>query len=198
MTTLGTDAFLRAEEEAHQLVETLRRLRNETESYMTARVALGQAAGSVGELSAQCARAAERLGGLAETIRSIGMPELLRRLEAISAELASIQVRLVQHNDALQKETQALHKDLAALRESVGLQLDSAKTLVVNTLQQVMEEQREVYRLHMTALQERVGAQGEDTKNLLLKVRKLASVGVALSLFACALLGWIARALAGG
>jgi hypothetical protein len=81
MATGGLDPFLRAEEEANSLVEVLKRLKEETESYKTAREALNRAAVGVSELSTRCAEVAERLGGVAGTLRSIGTAELLRGLK---------------------------------------------------------------------------------------------------------------------
>jgi hypothetical protein len=123
MATRGLDLFLRAEEEANRLVEELRRLKDEVLSYKTAREALGQAAMGVSELSTRCAKIAEQLGGLAETLRSIGTPELLRGLEAIAAEQGMLRKELEQRHEAQRQE-------VLAVQENLGAQAAGTKALV--------------------------------------------------------------------
>ena len=89
MAPHGVDAFLRAEEQADRLVTELTRLKEEIESYRTAHQALGQAAEGVSALAARSAELAVQLGRVVETLRSIGTPELLRRQEAVSSEVAA-------------------------------------------------------------------------------------------------------------
>jgi hypothetical protein len=110
----GPDAFLRAEEEADRLVKELSRLKIETESYRTAREALGQAAMSLSELSNRCAQIADRLGGIAEALRSIGMPELLRGLEIIAGEVATLRQQLEQRHDTHREEILCVQRSLGA------------------------------------------------------------------------------------
>ena len=90
MATDRVDAFLRAEEEADRLVDELTRLKEETESYTTARQALGQAAEGVSELATRLAEIAGQFGKVVETLRSIGTPELLRGQEALASEVTAL------------------------------------------------------------------------------------------------------------
>lgn len=127
MATEGVDSFLRVEEEANSLVEQLRRLKKEIESYKTARMALDQAAASVSELSTRCAEIAEQLGGLGETLRSIGTPELLRRLEGVTSEVDTLRQDL---DGTRQSIIEAYQRDIEQLKESVGVQLAGTRAAV--------------------------------------------------------------------
>ena len=127
MATGGLNSFLRAEEEANRLVEELRRLKEETESYRTSREALGQAAAGVSDLSTRCANIAEQLGGLAQTLRSIGTPELLRGLEALASEVGMLRQGL---DGTRQSIIESHQRDIERIKENLGLQLAGARAAV--------------------------------------------------------------------
>jgi hypothetical protein len=97
----GLESFLHAEEEANRLVDALTQLKQETESYKTARESLGQSAAVVAELSTRCASIVAQLDGLGDTLRAIGTPELLRGLEQVASDV------------------EAVHRELRATQESV-------------------------------------------------------------------------------
>jgi len=117
------EAFLQAEEEANRLVEELRRLKTETKSYKTAREALDKAATGLGDLSGRCAEIAERLGGLAETLRSIGTPELLRRVEAVADQVGVLQQRTEDFQQAIveahQRDVERIKGDIGSIQHSI-------------------------------------------------------------------------------
>lgn len=104
------EEFLRAEDEAHRLVDQLSELKRETESYSTARIALQDAGSGIATLTDALAGAAQRLEEVVKTLRSIGTPELLRAQEATTVELASVRSAL----DATKAITQALQHDIGA------------------------------------------------------------------------------------
>lgn len=127
MATDGLDRFLRAEEEAHRLVDELTRLKEETESYKTAREALSEAAAGVSELSTRCAKIAEQLGGLVETLRSIGTPELLRGLEAVGSEVGMLRQDL---DGTRQSIIEAHQRDVERIKENLIVELSVARAAV--------------------------------------------------------------------
>ncbi len=127
MATGGLDSFLRAEEEANRLVEVLRQLKEETESYKTAREALGQAAAGIAELSNRCASIVERLGGLAGTLRSIGTPELLRGLEGVASEVGMLRQDLDSMRHSI---IEAHQRDVERIKEDLGAQLVGVRAVV--------------------------------------------------------------------
>jgi hypothetical protein len=127
MATDGVNRFLRAEEEAHCLVDELTRLKEETKSYKTAHEALGDAAAGVGELSTRCANIAEKLGGLAETLRSIGTPGLLHGLEAVAKEVGVLRQDL---GGARQSIIEAHRRDVERIKEDLSAQLSGARAAV--------------------------------------------------------------------
>ncbi len=114
MPTGRRDSFLEAEEEAHRLVEALKQLKAEAESYKTARKALAEAASGVSELSTRCASIAEQLGGVAETLRSSDMAELLGSVEAVATELRTLRDQLEQQHEADRQQVQSVRESLDA------------------------------------------------------------------------------------
>lgn len=80
-----TEDFLRAEEAAQQLVQSLRRLDAEAESYSTAGKTLDQVASEVRELASKTSEVAERSAEAVEAIRSIGSVQILEQVQALSA-----------------------------------------------------------------------------------------------------------------
>lgn len=131
MARNGVESFLRAEEEANRLVEVLRRLKEETESHKTAREALDQAAAGVSELSTRCAEIAEQLGGLAKTLRSIGTPELLLGLEAVTKEVGTLQQDLNGTRRSIEDLANQLKDTSRAVQAVRNLALWSVALLVV-------------------------------------------------------------------
>ena len=213
MATGGLDSFLRAEEEANRLLEELRRLKEETESYKTAREALGQAAVGVSDLSTRCARMAEQLGGVAETLRSIGTPELLRGLEGMASELGMLRQDLDSTRQSITEALAQVMAQVLAQRETLqaaerdhqeGLQrmhqamnaLATAES--VSAVRQELEQRHEAHRQELVAVQENLGAQVAGAKAVVTTVRNLALGSIGLSLIALALLGWLVVTLARG
>jgi DNA repair exonuclease SbcCD ATPase subunit len=120
-----SEALLEAEEEAHQLVEVLRQLKNEVESYRTARRALDEAALSIRDLVTRAAEIAERLAGVAETMKSIGTPELLRGLESTSNELAALRGAMEKQQVSLREQIlEEIRQDRQAI-QGLGARLRS-------------------------------------------------------------------------
>lgn len=116
MTNDPVDAFLRAEEEAKRLAEVLRQLKEEVGSYKTAHKVLGRAAEQVGALAEQSATVTQQMGLVAETLRSIGTPELLRRLDSAAGEISALRREL---QETHQTATQAQKAESAALNDQL-------------------------------------------------------------------------------
>ncbi len=127
-------SFLRAEEEAHRLVEVLTQLKKEVESYSNARTALDQAGSGISELSTRCARIAEQLGNVAKTLHSIGTPELLQRLETIAGELLTLRQQLDQQHESLQHKTQDLQANLNTQLESTKALTKTVRNLALGSI----------------------------------------------------------------
>jgi hypothetical protein len=108
MANEGADTFLRAEEQAHRLVEELSKLKRETESYNAARTSLQEAGSGIATFTDSVAGAAKGLQDLVVTLRSIGTPELLKAQETTATELAS-----------LRKAQETTTMELASLRRAV-------------------------------------------------------------------------------
>jgi hypothetical protein len=94
MANDGVEAFLQAEEDAHRLVEALARLKEEVDSYKTAREALDQAADGVSRLTARLGAISGELATVVETLRSIGTPELLQEQKELADEVVSLRQEL--------------------------------------------------------------------------------------------------------
>jgi DNA repair ATPase RecN len=90
MSTSHVDEFLKAEDEAHRLVEELTKLKAETESYASARGALTEVIVSVSDSSGKLSELAKRLGNVVEAMRSIGTPELLRAQDALIGQVKAL------------------------------------------------------------------------------------------------------------
>ena len=115
------DAFLKAEEEAIRLVELLEQLRNEIISYSEAHDTLDVAADAVGKLATRCADIVEQVGGLAEVLRTIGTPELLRRLQEVNGHISTLRTDL----DGAQQSIIAAQKaGVDRLQTLIGDKLD--------------------------------------------------------------------------
>jgi chromosome segregation ATPase len=161
---------LQAEEEANRLVEELRRLKIETESYKTAREALGQAATGVGDLSSRCATIIEQIGGIAETLRSIGTPELLSRMEVVADQVGVLRQRMEDFQQAI---VEAHQQDIDSMQHSI-----------------LEAHQREIERI-----KEDLGEQLADVRAALRFVRNLAVGGVLLLAVALTVLSWLVVSL---
>ncbi len=172
------DSFLQAEEEAHCLVEVLKQLKHEVESYKTAHEALDQAAMGISELTTRCARIAEQLGGLAETLRSIGTPELLHRMEVIRGELITLRQEIKQQHEAY-------HQEIRSVQEGLGAQVAGVKTLVT-TVRNLVE--------YAKGLKEETAG----VKTLVTTVRNLVLGCIGLSLITLGLLAWLVLTLGRG
>jgi uncharacterized protein (DUF3084 family) len=78
MTVTSVDDFLRAEEQAHRLVDQLDQLAQQMAHYKAAHDALDGAGKSLQELSTRLAVLAGDMSAVIETLRAIGTPEILR------------------------------------------------------------------------------------------------------------------------
>ena len=198
MATNGVDEFLRAEEEAHRLVDVLKQLKEETESYRSARVALGQAAESVSELATRLAEIAGDLGVVVEMLRSIGTPELLRRQEALASDVATLRQDL----DSMQRLiTEAHQQDAETIREEL-LRGQEAVTSGVATLRQDLDSMQrsftEVHQRDTEAIREDVSAQLADARAAVRAVRYLVLGNVGLLVTVLVLLAWLVLSLVRG
>ncbi len=124
----GVDTFLQAEQEAHQLVAELQRLKSEVESYARAHAALDQVAEGLGSLSVALADTADRASSVIETMRKIGTPELLQGQEAVVSQLTSLREEVEQMEGSVASalgqvvgEAQALKGAIAQLATGEGL-----------------------------------------------------------------------------
>jgi chromosome segregation ATPase len=188
MATDGVEAFLRAEEEAHRLVDELGRLKQESESYKTARETLDGAAEGVSGLAAQLADLAGQLGGVVQTLRLIGTPELLRAQEAVTSEVA------------------ALRQDLDGTQRSITDHIANAmeQVRVMCTTLEAAERarQEELQRLQggMDALatKEDLGARLAAVNATVGTARNLALGTVGISLVTLVLVAWVALSLGRG
>jgi len=136
----NVEAFLRAESEAHQLLDELTKLRSETESYAAAQAALGEAAEHVGDLSGVLADLARRLGEVVQTLRSIGTPELLRAQEATTAMVAAMGSSVAAAADTVR----ALHDNLNAKMEQ---QAADSKAAYADLNAQIGRERSETHEV---------------------------------------------------
>jgi uncharacterized phage infection (PIP) family protein YhgE len=146
MAPNGVDAFLQAEEEANRLVEVLKHLKAEAESYKKAHETLDQAASGLSELSSRYTQIAERLGGLAEALRSIGTPELLRRMEVVGNQVGVLQQDLEEFQRTVIKDNEQtverITRDVNSMRQEVleAHQQDTAQIISqIDMLQQGIE-----------------------------------------------------------
>lgn len=96
--------FLRTEKEAQELVNVLGQLRDEVESYASARDALDVIAGNLRDLAARLTEVAEGFLAAVEALRAIGTPELLEGQEALAA-----------HVQALRDSVEGVRRDLDGL-----------------------------------------------------------------------------------
>ena len=119
----NVEVFLQAEAEAHQLVEQLVKLREETESYAAAHTALDKAADGLGKLSDVLGGITQRLGEVVQTLRSIGTPELLRAQEASAVQLEALGSRVATAIDTVRK----LHEDLSARMQGQEVAAQAAR-----------------------------------------------------------------------
>jgi hypothetical protein len=88
--------FLQAEEEASRLVEELARLKEEIQHYSDASHGLDEAVGHVGSLIGEVTKATGAVGNVIKTLREIGTPELLDRLDTLEELVEiSLQERIV-------------------------------------------------------------------------------------------------------
>lgn len=203
----GVERFLRAEEEANRLVEELKHLKEETESYQTARKALGEVAQGVAGLATRLSDISGRLGDVVETLRSIGTPELLRGQEAVTREVAmlrqdlggtqqSILEALTQAMDqvrilceTLESAERTRQEALQRLQQRIG-ELAAAES--ITDLQEVLEQREEAHRQEIQALKEDLSAQHANIKAVVDTVRNLALGSIGLLVIALALLVWLA------
>ena len=177
MTANKTDEFLRAEEEAHRLVEVLQSLSQEVQSYKSAHEALGEAAVGVGDLAKRSGAAASQIAEVVEALRVIGTPELLHGHETLTADLAATRQGLL---EAVQRDADttrsSINTEMSQLREDIEVRHSAL---------------REALQMDSGNLRADLNSQLGASKSMLTFLRNLAFGGIALLLVAVGLLVWL-------
>lgn len=142
MATNPTEEFLRAEAEAQRLATVLLELKKEVGSYKTAREALDKAAAHLAALADQGAAAARQLQSVVEQLRTIGTPEMLRRLEVLQQTLMVIQQRCEDTSAAIAQAELDTRRELAEHSAALTQQLAALQEQLLSTLATMESGQR--------------------------------------------------------
>lgn len=212
MATDGIERFLRAEEEANRLVEELTQLKEETESYQTARKALGEASKGVAGLATRLSDISGRLGGVVETLRSIGTPELLQGQEAVTREVGSLRQDLASTQESILGTLESTITQVRGLCETIEaaerVRRDQLQTLQQNItglataasisdLKKALEKSEEASRTELQVIKDDLGAKLVSARAEIGTARSLALGSIALLVITVGLLGWLTVVLAG-
>ena len=101
-----SEQLLAAEEAVQQLLRNLERLKAEIEGYAKAKLSLEETRVGLQRLTGQIGDLAGRVASVAESLRKIGTPELLSRIDAAKTEAAAASKEL---GDRIAKDVEYLH-----------------------------------------------------------------------------------------
>jgi hypothetical protein len=124
------DGFLAVESDAAQLVDALTRLRSEMESYRSSRTSLDAAGAGVTRLADELAEIGQRVGGVVETLRAIGTPELLRAQDDARTELAGLRAELAEAQRATDSNLEAQRRSLETAMSEVRGEANRTASIV--------------------------------------------------------------------
>jgi len=129
--------FLEIEEEATRLVEELTRLRQETESYASAKNAIGTAGEQVASAAGALQRTAESSVAVVQSLREIGTPELLTNQQAMEARIETVGETLNEGIGQLSEQISEVSSAVSELRKSLGtalVELQKSSSTIRNTV----------------------------------------------------------------
>lgn len=167
--------YLRAEEEANQLLEELTRLQKEIESYSSARGTLQAASDSVKDLCGKLAGACVRFSEVVKTLETIGTPELIRLQNEQAKTIASLdmalQGKLAAVLENVEKSSGSISSSITKATKTIGdlsgvvdastSHHQEAQEKIVNTMGQLASQ------AGLQSLQEKLTAQRQqDQQNL--------------------------------
>lgn len=149
----GAEAFLQTEEEVNQLLHELTRLRQEAESYASAKQTVDKAAAGVSTLSTDLVTLAGRLREIVDTLRSISTPEILDQLQGVKSDVSETRLQLHSQLEDSRERT----------RTAIAEHVEAVKTDVLASRQQLNEKLREGTEELRTFVSERIEQLGQQT-----------------------------------
>lgn len=194
MATDPRDLLLKAEEEANQLVDVLTQLRTEIESYRTAHETLEDAAEAVKKVSVRCAAVASQLGSVANTLQTIGTPELLKGQQALAQALDTLQQRFSGQEEAFRDGLKTLEGvlDGHVLDLSGKVEALARETIMIR---QELAQRDVASREKLDKLREDLETQLVRMTSIITFVRNLAAAGFGFLVLAALVLGWMLLSL---
>jgi hypothetical protein len=142
--TASMEAFLKCEEDVDRLLEELTHLRQEAESYASARQTVDKAAEGVSTLSTDLVGLASRLREIVDTLRSISTPQILEQLAGVKNDVSETRSQI--HNQVEQSREEArstrelLNKELMGARDLLNSELAGVRSALQDDLQRHGEE----------------------------------------------------------
>jgi DNA repair ATPase RecN len=149
------EEFLKAEEEAHRLVDELTKLKAETESYATARGALSEAMKKVSDSAGKLSELAKRLGDVVETMRSIGTPELLQAQEILTGQVKVLGEDVNRTQQSVSTTLAGAVNEVRSLREKMESS-ETARLSETRTFQSDVAARLTSVQMETSALRRRV------------------------------------------
>lgn len=140
MATTEIEQFLRVEEEANHLLDVLKQLQEETQSYRTSRELLDAAAKAMEGLANNMADATRQIVSLREALQSISTSELPRAQEAVIDQVNGLRAEL---DNAQRSITEALDQSVAGASEQTAKRIEILREILEAAEQ---EQQAELLR----------------------------------------------------
>lgn len=186
MSDSETKALLDAEEQAHQLVEQLKRLKDEAESYKEANGALRKVSSDLGKVLNQLTNTASDVGSVIKIMRELGTVEIIDKqdslLHRIGESSTALEAFINKKTDKILSSQVAAEKQIDAVKASLEnhheKNLDSI-FLQFNKLKQLDTSGESAQKL-------------DKLKELVSKTLIFSICGTTLSLIVIGIVVWIA------
>ena len=169
--TAPTEDFLRAEEAAGRLAESLGRLDQEANSYSAAGKTLEQVAAEVRALASGTSAVAALTGEAVDAIRSVGSVQILERVQALSAgsEASAAAIETMGTKlDAMGEQATAIQQSVASVHDRLELMSKELTDSVASVAEEV--------RAGGESVQSKIVEQGATTQTQIDAATKVATM----------------------